>query len=166
MKLLIHSQTSTVVSFKFGNGLVVSSHTLLDIWLLIHSGIKVNPQKAAVLYSTKFPWFCCVLLIILSGVGGVVRFLVVGTIGKGERPPRSQLWMEQYLISIKYWPILYTIWADPNYIWDLAILADSLLYSVSNILVGLCLNCISSIEITLFWLTYYCSIGPCFSFRV
>ena len=32
-----------------------------------------------------------------------------------ERPPRGQLWMEQYLVSLKYWPIYYTIWADPNY---------------------------------------------------
>ena len=39
------------------------------------------------------------------GVGGAVRFLVVGTIGKEERPPRSQLWMEQYLISLIYRPI-------------------------------------------------------------
>ena len=28
-----------------------------------------------------------------------------GSIGKKERPPRGQLWMEQYLISLKYWPI-------------------------------------------------------------
>ena len=41
----------------------------------------------------------------LIGVGGAVRFLVVGTIGKQERPPQGQLWMEQYLISLKYWPI-------------------------------------------------------------
>ena len=40
-----------------------------------------------------------------AGVGGAVRFLVVGTIGKEERPPRGQLWMEQYLISLKHWPI-------------------------------------------------------------
>ena len=39
------------------------------------------------------------------GVGGAVRFLVVGTIGQGERPPRGQLWMEQCLTSLKYWPI-------------------------------------------------------------
>ena len=38
----------------------------------------------------------------LIGVGGTVRFLVVGTIGKEERPPQGQLWMEQYLISLKY----------------------------------------------------------------
>ena len=41
----------------------------------------------------------------LYGVGGAVRFFVVGTIGKEERLPRGQLWMEQYLISLKYWPI-------------------------------------------------------------
>ena len=39
------------------------------------------------------------------GVGGAVRFLVVGTIGKEERPPRGQLWMEPYLILLKYWPV-------------------------------------------------------------
>ena len=42
------------------------------------------------------------------GVDGAGRILVVGTIGKEERPPRGQLWMEQYLISLKYWPIKYT----------------------------------------------------------
>ena len=41
------------------------------------------------------------------------------------------------------------MWADPNYIWGLAILADSL-FSVHNISAGLWLNCISSVEITLF----------------
>ena len=40
-----------------------------------------------------------------QGVGGAVRFLVVGTIGQEERPPRGQLWMEQCLTSLKYWPI-------------------------------------------------------------
>ena len=39
------------------------------------------------------------------GVGGAMRFLVVGTIGKEEKLPRGQLWMEQYLISLKYRPI-------------------------------------------------------------
>ena len=78
----------------------------------------------------------------LAGVGGAVRFLVVGTIGQ-------ELWMEQCLTLLKYWPIWYTIWADPNYTWGLAILADSLRFSVNNILAGLWLNCISSVEITL-----------------
>ena len=41
----------------------------------------------------------------IKGVGGAVRFLVVGTIGQEERPPRGQLWMEQCLTSLKYWPI-------------------------------------------------------------
>ena len=42
---------------------------------------------------------------IMTAVGGAARFLVVGTIGKEERPPQGQLWMEQHLISLKYWPI-------------------------------------------------------------
>ena len=36
---------------------------------------------------------------------GAVRFLVVGSIGQEERPPRGQLWMEQCLTLLKYWPI-------------------------------------------------------------
>ena len=43
MKLLIHSYTLTVQPLKFGNGLVISSHTLLNMWLLVHAVIKVNP---------------------------------------------------------------------------------------------------------------------------
>ena len=44
-------------------------------------------------------------LVKIMGVGGAVRFLVVGTIGQEERPPQGQLWMEQCLTSLKYWPI-------------------------------------------------------------
>ena len=36
MKLPIHSKTSTVQQLKFGNESVISSHTLLGMWLLIH----------------------------------------------------------------------------------------------------------------------------------
>ena len=43
MELLIHSQTSTAEPLKFGNGYVISSHTLQGLWLIIHVGIKVNP---------------------------------------------------------------------------------------------------------------------------
>ena len=46
--------------------------------------------------------------------------------GKENKTPQGQLWMEQYLTSLKYWPIWCTIWADPNYIWGLDILADPL----------------------------------------
>ena len=42
MKILIHSQTSTVQPLKFGIGTVISSRTLLDMWLLIHTEIKVK----------------------------------------------------------------------------------------------------------------------------
>ena len=40
-----------------------------------------------------------------KGMGGAVRFIGMGIIGKEESPPRGQLWMEQYLISLKHWPI-------------------------------------------------------------
>ena len=43
IKLLIHSQTSTVQPLKFGDGQAISSQILLGIGLLIHAGIKVNP---------------------------------------------------------------------------------------------------------------------------
>ena len=47
--------------------------------------------------------------------GGAMRFLVVGTISIEETPPQGyQLWIEQCLTYLKYWPVLYTIWADGN----------------------------------------------------
>ena len=62
---------------------------------------------------------------------------------------------------------LSALWADPNYTWGLAILADSLLFSVNNILAGLWLNVFPLLKLlSFFWLTYYCSIGLCFSVRV
>ena len=41
--LLIHSQTSTAVLLKFGDGYVILPHALLGMWLLIHAEIEVNP---------------------------------------------------------------------------------------------------------------------------
>ena len=43
MKLIIYSETATVAPLKFGNGIVISTHTLLGMWLLIDARIKVNP---------------------------------------------------------------------------------------------------------------------------
>ena len=43
MKLRIISHRTTVQPLTFGNGEVISSHSLLDMWLLIHAGVKVNP---------------------------------------------------------------------------------------------------------------------------
>ena len=36
-------QTDNEQYLKFRNGSVISSHTLLSMWLLIHAGIKVKP---------------------------------------------------------------------------------------------------------------------------
>ena len=47
----------------------------------------------------------CINTATYRGVGGTVRFLVVGTIDQEERPPLGQLWMEECLTSLKYWPI-------------------------------------------------------------
>ena len=43
MKLHIHYQTLTVAPLKFGNGYVISYHTLLGMWLPIHAEIQVKP---------------------------------------------------------------------------------------------------------------------------
>ena len=43
MKLLIHSQTSTIERLMFENVYIISPRTLLGMWLLIHAGIQVNP---------------------------------------------------------------------------------------------------------------------------
>ena len=45
MKILIHCQTSAVKLLMFGKEKVVSAHTLLDVWLLIHVRVKVNPYQ-------------------------------------------------------------------------------------------------------------------------
>ena len=42
MKLHVHSHTTMAAPLKFGNGQVISSHTLLGMWLFIHLEIKVN----------------------------------------------------------------------------------------------------------------------------
>ena len=42
MKLIMHSQISTVQPLKFGNGSVIQTHTLLGMRLLIYAGIKVK----------------------------------------------------------------------------------------------------------------------------
>ena len=43
MDLLIYSQTLTIPPLEFGNGKIISPHTLLNICLLIYAGIKVKP---------------------------------------------------------------------------------------------------------------------------
>ena len=127
--------------------------------LLLHKRMIIKESTteigSSIAFFIRIVWLGSILSYVICpinsiGVGEAVRFLVVGTIGKEERPPRGQLWMVQYLISLKYWPAKYTKRADPNHIWGLAILADSLLLSVNNILASLWLNCTSSVEITLF----------------
>ena len=46
MKLLTHSQTSTPAPLKFGNGLVISSHNLMGVWLLVHAMMNVNLHES------------------------------------------------------------------------------------------------------------------------
>ena len=46
MKLLTHSQTSTAAPLKFGNGLIISSHNLMGVWLLIHAMMNVNLHES------------------------------------------------------------------------------------------------------------------------
>ena len=42
MKLRIYFQTSPIAPLKFGEGYVISSHTLLDVLSLIHAFIQAN----------------------------------------------------------------------------------------------------------------------------
>ena len=41
-EIIFHSQTSTARPLKFGYELVISSHTWVGVWLLIHAGIKID----------------------------------------------------------------------------------------------------------------------------
>ena len=40
MVYFIHSQASTATTLKAGKGGVISSHNLLDMWVIVHAGIK------------------------------------------------------------------------------------------------------------------------------
>ena len=91
---------------------------------------------------------------VFYGVGGAVRFLVVGTIGEEERP-RRQLWMEQCLhrsniglSSTEQIPIIFGV--RPIAFWR-----------AYGLVVFPLLKLLS-----FFWLTYHCSIGLCSSVRV
>ena len=64
MQLLIHSQTSTFAPLKFGNVQVISSHTLLDMWLRDYLSmmriqlIYINKRDPGCIYAgTDFEWF-------------------------------------------------------------------------------------------------------------
>ena len=58
MKLLTHFQISTVQPLEFGNGFVISSHTLLCLWLLIHAGIKCDSERGPSGPGELFHWHC------------------------------------------------------------------------------------------------------------
>ena len=96
-------------------------------------------------------------------VGGVVRFLVVGNIGKwphGFSSGCSSIWLDSNsgLSSAQHEqiPVVFGVWP----------FRTTLFFSFNNILVGLGLNCNSSVEITFLWLTNYFSTGLCFCVRV
>ena len=76
-------------------------HLLCRKYDIFSASLQICCGKNRIIYNTKILPY----LLICVGVGGAVRFLVVGTIGQGERPPRGLLWMEQCLASLKYWPI-------------------------------------------------------------
>ena len=42
-ELITHSKTSTVQKMMYVDSQMISSHTLLGMWLLIHVGIQVKP---------------------------------------------------------------------------------------------------------------------------
>ena len=44
---------------KFYNGYVISSHTLLDMWLFIHADIKVNSCMLGKLDMRKWKVYLC-----------------------------------------------------------------------------------------------------------
>ena len=50
MKLIIHYQTFTVQPLKSVKEPVISSHTLLGMWLHFHDGIEVKPLRPSDAY--------------------------------------------------------------------------------------------------------------------
>ena len=67
--------------FKFGNGWVISLHTLLGLWLHIHTGIKVNPcwwkeplnRITEILNFAISPLDTCVNLVIIDRFRGLLH---------------------------------------------------------------------------------------------
>ena len=72
----------------------------MQTWIFLYKWTTIFNAFAFIFYV-----FQIYKLLSQIGMGGAVRFLVVGTIGQEERPPRGQLWMDQCLTSLKYWPI-------------------------------------------------------------
>ena len=65
--------------------------TIKNVWKLKHKVLYIPGTTMLKMHAVVH---------VSDGAAGAVRFLVVGTIGKKERPPRGQLWMEQYLPSL------------------------------------------------------------------
>ena len=94
---------SIKISLKFfPKGPINNIPSLVQIMAWHRSGDKLLSEPMMVSLPTHI---CITRPQWVHGVGGAVRFLVVGTIGQRERPPRGQLWMEQCLTLLKYWPI-------------------------------------------------------------
>ena len=60
MKLLIPFQTSTAASLKFENGLIITYHIWLGMWLFSHAGVKhgLNGMPNSVLFVAVSPVPC------------------------------------------------------------------------------------------------------------
>ena len=93
-------------------------------------------------------------------------FLVVGTISKEKRTPEGQLWMGQYLLMLRYWPIYCTIWGDFNHSWRSAILGDPPFRTIEFWSVyGEIMFHLLKLLFFFLWLTCSCSIWFCFSVK-
>ena len=101
------------------------------------------------------PYFLIFCPLVYFGVGGAVRFVVVGTIGWSStwfhsNTGLSSTHCEQIPIIFGVWPF----WLTPFFFRSITF------WRVYGRIVFHLLKLLS-----FFWLTYYCSIGACFSFR-
>ena len=116
MKLLSHSETSTVQPLKFGKGKVISSHTLLAMWLLIYAGIKVNPCGSRGPCTKRFVQNKCLEENEFKFVDSIVVLR-----GLVQRRLRTQCWQSPgpdvfkalYICGTCTWTLASAIWPCP-----------------------------------------------------
>ena len=90
MRLLLHTQTSTVVPLKFGNWSLVSSSSILGMWLFIDAGVKFSKNH----YIRHFIFILIdVALVCINCTLSNVNDLCVSVLNVIQMQCRSRVWI-------------------------------------------------------------------------
>ena len=106
VELLIHFQTSPL---KFGNWWVISSHTLLGRWLLIHARIKVNPRWCLWMlnqyFYTQRLWWTYLRPIKMYNMTVAMTTLADSTTAHTIRTVRTRISCSRWATSDSWWAL-------------------------------------------------------------